>query len=149
MIELSREHCRQVLDAGRVAHVACVSRGQPYVTPLSYVMLGDDFVFRTLPGRRIDSLEVDPRVCVEVTLLFDDDGEWQSVVFWGDARTVNDPAAKSAVVTAFLRKYQTPPLGGAGPPSLAGYRTVAITPEHMTGRASGEGLTPRLRPGRL
>lgn len=150
MIDLTPEECGRVLDEGYVAHIGVVSRGRPYVTPMSYVMLDGDLYFRTGPGRRIDALRDDPSCCVEITILREDDG-WESVLFWGTARFVEEPGERSNVVAALLRKYHTEsPLGSPNPSLLPKeHPMVAITPEELTGRASGRGLGQQTRPGRL
>jgi len=39
MDELSIEHCLQVLEDGWVGHLAVISEGEPYVAPISYVVV--------------------------------------------------------------------------------------------------------------
>jgi nitroimidazol reductase NimA-like FMN-containing flavoprotein (pyridoxamine 5'-phosphate oxidase superfamily) len=150
MEDLTAEQCLKVLEEGTVAHLAVVSDGEPYVTPLSYVIIDGDLLFRTVPGRRIDALAADPHVCVEVTTT-KEDGGWESIVFWGEARFVEDDRIHADVVAALLAKYHTESaLGFSSPSVFPEERTlVAITPERMTGRASGEGFSAPTRPGRL
>lgn len=150
MIDLTTEDCERILNDGRIAHIACTAQGQPYVTPMSYVMIEGDLYFRTGTGRRVDALRASPRSCIEVTILREGDA-WESVVFWGDARFIEDPDTRSEVVAALLRKYHSETALGSSTPSIlpTEYPIVAITPESVTGRASGGGLTSKTRPGRL
>lgn len=150
VIDLSAEECQRILADGRVAHIAHTSDGQPYVTPMSYVMVDGDFYFRTGTGRRVDAIRANPRSCVDVTILREGEA-WESVVFWGDARFIDDPDERSRVVAALLRKYHTETAMGSPSPSMlpVEHPIVAITPESITGRASGGGLTTKTRPGRL
>lgn len=151
MTELAPEECWEVLRAGRVAHVAVVADDEPYVTPLSYVVLGGAFLFRSGPGRRASAIEAGGRVCVEVTHL-EEGGCWRSVLFWGAPGVVDDPARHAEVVAALLAKYpdETAP-GFSAPASFPEERRVVeIIPERMTGRSGrGDGTTPGTRPGRL
>ena len=150
MIDLTPEECARVLEEGYVAHIGLISDGVPYVTPMSYVVVGDDVCFRTGPGRRVDALRADPRCCVEVTILRESD-TWESVLFWGAARFIEEPGARADVVAAILRKYHTEsPLGSSSPAFLPKeHPIIAITPEDVTGRASGRELGKQTRPGRL
>ncbi len=150
VIELSAADCERILGEGRVAHIAHASDGQPYVTPMSYVMVEGDLYFRTGIGRRVDAIRANPRSCIEVTILRDGEA-WESVVFWGDARFIDDPDERSRVVAALLSKYHSETALGSPSPSMlpVEYPIVAITPESITGRASGGGLTTKTRPGRL
>ncbi len=150
VIELSAADCERILGEGQVAHIAHASDGQPYVTPMSYVMVEGDLYFRTGIGRRVDAIRADSRSCIEVTILRDGEA-WESVVFWGDARFIDDPDERSRVVAALLSKYHSETAVGSPSPSMlpVEYPIVAITPESITGRASGGGLKTKTRPGRL
>ena len=150
MIDLTADECERILAEGRVAHIACSSEGQPYVTPMSYVIVDGDFYFRTGTGRRDDAIRANPRCCIDVTILREGEA-WESVVFWGDARFIDDPEERSSVVAALLSKYHSDSAMGSPSPSTlpVEHPIVAITPESVTGRASGGGLTSKTRPGRL
>ena len=150
VIHLTPAECTEILANGRIAHIACESNGEPYVTPMSFVRIGEEFYFRTGEGRRVDALRSNPRVCIEVTILREGDA-WQSVVFWGNATFVDEPNERADVVAALLQKYHSETaLGMSTPAPLAGQLPiVAITPEDITGRASGGGFTAKTRPGRL
>ncbi|MDX1690034.1 MAG: pyridoxamine 5'-phosphate oxidase family protein, partial [Acidimicrobiia bacterium] len=102
------------------------------------------------PGRRHAALASDPRVCVLVTRK--DDAGWVSVILWGVARVVDDPARQAQVVEALLDKYHDEPLIGIARPGelrSEDHIVMAITPERMTGRSSGGGWSSATRPGRL
>ena len=62
MNDLTPEQCRTVLEEGMVAHPGVISDGEAYVSPMSYVLIGDDIVFRTLVGRPIEAIKEHPRV---------------------------------------------------------------------------------------
>jgi nitroimidazol reductase NimA-like FMN-containing flavoprotein (pyridoxamine 5'-phosphate oxidase superfamily) len=144
-MELSAEECWDILREGRVAHVAVVDRGEPYVTPVSYVVVDGRLAFRSAPGRRAEALERDPQVCVAVTEP--GDGGWRSVVLRGEARFVDDPHRHAEVVAALLAKYSSEIMPGftAPAPFPEERRVVTIAPVAVTGRADGAAL----RPGRL
>jgi nitroimidazol reductase NimA-like FMN-containing flavoprotein (pyridoxamine 5'-phosphate oxidase superfamily) len=148
--ELTPEACRQVVADTRVAYVSHIADDEPYVTPMSYVVHEGEFVFRTVRGRRLAALEADPRVCVAVSRETEGGG-WESVVFWGTARFVDDPSTEAAVISELLAKYHTESALGFSSPSVFPEEriVVAVTPERMSGRASGSGLSTETRPGRL
>ena len=151
MNELTPQECLALLDAGRVAHLGLVDDGEPYVTPLSYVIIDGDLYFRTGPGRRVDALQASPRVCIEVSHDDGDDG-WASIIFWGDARFIEDPPQRADVVSALLGKYHSDSLLGIPTPGALPAEerfVIAVTPEGMSGRSSGSGWSARTRPGRL
>ncbi len=152
MDELSREQAVAVLEAEAVAHVATAVGGEPYVTPISFVVLGDELMFRTTPGRRLDAVKQNPRVCVEASRV-DEAGNWESVLVFGDARILDDPNREADVVAALLAKYHEASEGlfsmGGGRPFDPQPVVVAVPLTEVSGRSSGGGLNPRTRPGRL
>ena len=152
MEELSRAEALELLESERVAHVATAAGGEPYVTPISFVIIGDELLFRTAPGRRLDAITANPRVCIEASRT-DEVGNWKSVLAFGDAYVADDPHREVDVVAALLEKY-----ADAAESLLASSPTrpfdpqpvlVAVPLTEVTGRTSGSGLNPRTRPGRL
>jgi nitroimidazol reductase NimA-like FMN-containing flavoprotein (pyridoxamine 5'-phosphate oxidase superfamily) len=150
MKELTTDACWQLMEEEQVAHVAQIDGDEPYVTPMSYVIHDGDFVFRTVAGRRVEALRRRPRVCVEISRSLPGAG-WESVVFWGDARFVDDPDTEASIVAALLAKYHSESALGFSSPAIFPEERflVAITPERLSGRTSGSGFSTETRPGRL
>ncbi len=151
MHELNRREAEALLAAGEVAHVALVSEGEPYVTPVSYVVVDGAVCFRTGPGRRLDAIAYGARVCVEVIRTGAGSGGWASVLAWGEAVIVTDEDVAADVAAQLLAKYRasissplafswTPP---GGPQAAA---TVQVKIDTLTGRASTAGFGPEMRP---
>lgn len=113
-------------------------------------MVEDDFFFRTVEGRRLEALRHNPASCVAVSHSTNDGG-WQSVVFWGDAEVVEDAPVEAAVIAALLRKYDSEAAFAFSTAEIIPRQrsVVRIRPVRLSGRSSGEGLTTRIRPGRL
>jgi nitroimidazol reductase NimA-like FMN-containing flavoprotein (pyridoxamine 5'-phosphate oxidase superfamily) len=149
MIELDEGHCRLILEEAPTAHLACVADGEPYVTPLSFVMIDGTCYLRTSEGRRLSALRQDPRVCVEVSRPTLGEG-WESVVFWGEARLVDDLDTRAAVVAALIHKYREPVFSASITTVLPQeHPVIAIVPQRLSGRAAGGGFETNTRPGRL
>ena len=149
MIDIDEARGQAILEQTPTAHVACIADGEPYVTPMSFVMVDDVFYMRTGNGRRVSALRADPRVCVEVSRPTVGEG-WESVVFWGEARFIDDIETRATVVAAFLHKYHGPTFRASItrvlPEELP---MIAISPERLSGRASGGGFETNTWPGRL
>lgn len=65
-----RSALEAVLDAGRVAHVAVVEAGQPFVLPMAYVRDGDRLLLHGSTGSRLmRALAQGVPTCVTVTML--------------------------------------------------------------------------------
>ena len=152
MDELTASEARALLASEKVAHIATAAGGEPYVTPISFVIQGDELVFRTVPGRRLDAISVNPRVCIEASTT-DEVGNWKSVLVFGDAYFVADADREAEAVAALLEKYSD---AAESLLSMAPARPfdpqpvlVAVPLADISGRSSGTGLNPRTRPGRL
>ena len=152
MDELTPAECRRILSAAPVGHMAVISDGEPYVSPISYVYMDDAIYVRTGPGRRVEAIRAHPRVCVEVSEFDDDTGHWESMIIWGDARVVEDNRAAQRVIMAILEKYSETmgsPLSTGGNAPLEPEVILEIPVEVGTGRSSGSYFSVRTRPGRL
>jgi nitroimidazol reductase NimA-like FMN-containing flavoprotein (pyridoxamine 5'-phosphate oxidase superfamily) len=153
MDTLSQDQCLSLLEEAHVAHIGVITDEGPYVTPISYVVLGNKLAFRTAPGRRTEALEVDPRVSVETSSYDAETGDWASVIIRGTAQVIrNDAAKEGVVVDALFEKYRnafsnllaSPP--GSEPVTRF---IVVIDVTEMSGRTSGGYVTAKTRPGRL
>ncbi len=154
MDELTREEALEVLESAPVGHLGMILGGDPYVTPMSYVVDGDHILFRTMPGQKLNALRENPRVCMEVSLYEDGSGEWVSVIVKGSAREVDDGATRNSTISMLFTKYEevmgSPLSRSPGPQPMEGLPSVvAVEIEEITGMSSGRGWTRRTRPGRL
>lgn len=153
MDTISREQAMDILRDAMVAHLGLVSEGEPYVTPMSFIVQDERILFRTQPGRKLRAIRENPRVCIEVSRFDDESGDWVSVIVLGTAAESKDRQTGELAVQMLLQKYSKAlgsPLnrGGLQPvPGLPHVIEVAI--EEVTGVSSGGGFTARTRPGRL
>lgn len=153
MDPLTIQEAFEVLEASPVAHLGVLVEGDPYVTPMSFVVDRNRILFRTLPGRKLDGLRSHPSVCVEVARYDDSTGDWVSVIVRGTAREVEDENVGATTVEMLRVKYNHAmgsPLGGGGIHPLVGLpHVIEVTIEEISGLSSGRGWSVRTRPGRL
>ncbi len=89
--------------------------GYPYITPLNYVYYQGKIYFHcALEGRKLDNLAADNRVCFEVSRLDKKvfrplpckcSTRYTSVLVFGTARLVADPARKLELLQALTETY--------------------------------------------
>jgi len=150
MEELGRDKALEILERGRIAHVGVVDDAGPYVSPISYALVRDRLVFVTLRGRRFRAIRADPRVSVEVAEA--DDTHWRSVVVNAVAEIVTGTPLHTDGLHALLTKYRDEGaslLGTSRSPGPDLTEVVAVPLDTVSGRASGGGTNPNIRPGRL
>lgn len=153
MNPLTREEAIELLATAPVAHIGVISEDLPYVTPMSFVVVGNVVAFRTIPGKRLAALRENPNVCIEAAKYDPASGEWASVIVRGTASALEDTPLRTEVVSELLSKYRDAigsPLGRGGLQPLTGLpHVVVVEIEEVTGMTSGSGFGHRTRPGRL
>lgn len=80
--ELTMKASIDFLAGKRLGHLACVKRGQPYITPC-YFAYHDQWIYGfSTAGQKIDWLRANPLACLEVDEITSFE-EWISVVVFG------------------------------------------------------------------
>jgi nitroimidazol reductase NimA-like FMN-containing flavoprotein (pyridoxamine 5'-phosphate oxidase superfamily) len=62
---IDRDECLSLLQAEEVGRLAVLDGGRPLIVPVNYVLDGEDVVFRTAPGTKLDQGPRSP-VCFEI-----------------------------------------------------------------------------------
>jgi nitroimidazol reductase NimA-like FMN-containing flavoprotein (pyridoxamine 5'-phosphate oxidase superfamily) len=106
-----RELVYAILDEGLICHVGFAVEGRPFVIPTGYARNGDQlYIHGSQASRMLRILTGGIDVCVTVTLLdglvlarsaFHHSMNYRSVVVFGRATTVDDPAEKLEALIAF------------------------------------------------
>ncbi|HLT96468.1 MAG TPA: pyridoxamine 5'-phosphate oxidase family protein [Acidimicrobiia bacterium] len=151
MNELTPTQCLALLSTARVGHLAVISEGDPYVAPISFVLIGEAIYVRTASGKRIEAMKANPRVCFEVSKMDDATGDWESVIVWSTAEFVDDDRTSQEVIAAFHDKYRDV-LGSPLNPGRVVPEDIYVVRfpiEISEGRSSGSYFSMRSRPGRL
>jgi uncharacterized protein len=153
MEPITDEEALEFLREEMVAHLGVVHDGEPYVTPMSFVVDGRRLLFRTKPGKRFEAIESNPNVCVEVSRFDEETGDWVSVLVRGKAAERTDEQTTSRAVELLLQKYSSvlgSPLGIGGLQPMASFpHVLEVSINEISGMSSGRGFSYRTRPGRL
>jgi nitroimidazol reductase NimA-like FMN-containing flavoprotein (pyridoxamine 5'-phosphate oxidase superfamily) len=112
-----RDTIEAILDEGFICHVGFVSDGKPVVIPTGYARVGDRLIIHgSQASRMLRTLGQGIDVCLTVTLLdglvlarsaFHHSMNYRSVVVFGRATLVDDPAEKVATLRA-LSEHMIP-----------------------------------------
>lgn len=148
MEPLTESEAFDFLAKADVAHIAVIDMGEPYVTPMTFVVEGRRILFRSGPGRRLDALRRHPAVTLEACYLDHSTGDWVSVIATGDAEELTDDLTSALTVGLLTHKYSqilgTPvALSGLQPlPEIA--HVIGIPIHRITGVTSRRGLLVRM-----
>lgn len=146
---LSQAECLAVLDRGTSGVLAVQGDGGwPYAVPLSYVYEDGRLWFHCArTGHKLDAIRREPRVsfCVvdqdqvvpqEYTTYF------RSVILFGRARVLEDPAEVRAALEKLARRYwpgDTPEhLAAVAEKELPAVTMVEVAVEHLSGKEAKE-----------
>ena len=109
-----RAQAYDILDAGWLAHVAFVQDGQPFAIPMLYARDGDVLLLHgSIASRLMRSLGAGVECCVTVTHFdglvlarshFHHSVNYRSVVAFGRAHAIEDPARKAEALSRFVER---------------------------------------------
>src|ERR1700682_2358211 len=107
----------RILDEGFICHVGFALNGRPFVIPTGYARVGDSLIIHgSQASRMLRTLGQGIDLCVTVTLIdglvlarsaFNHSMNYRSVVVFGRATVIEDPAAKVAALRA-LSEHMIP-----------------------------------------
>jgi len=148
----SEQQMKQVLEQAAVGRLALVTGTGPYVIPVNFLFLdGAIYIHCAQAGRKFEALKADGRACFEV----DEAGPqvlsargcgisqlYRSVLCFGNARFVEDPAEKRGILSRMIEKYvpSSYTVSPMNEENLANTALVKIAVETMTGKA--QSLSP-------
>ena len=128
-----------ILDAGFLCHVGYVIDGQPYVTPTAYWRTGERVYWHgSSASRMLRHLKGRPRVCFTVALMdglvlarsgFHSSVNYRSVMAFGAAEVIEDPAGKRAALEAMMERLvpgRWPALKPPSPQELKATTVVSL-----------------------
>lgn len=146
--ELSREVCEKILNEA-TSGVLAVSGddGYPYAVPLSYVYTGGKVYFHcATTGHKLDAIAANPKV--SFCVIQQDElvperftTHYRSVILFGTARVLTDPAEKMRTLEALADRYCPGDVAGrvrecAG--TFQHLHMVELTVDHMSGKEARE-----------
>ncbi|MFZ5517980.1 MAG: pyridoxamine 5'-phosphate oxidase family protein [Candidatus Zhuqueibacterota bacterium] len=113
---LPREKCLRLLKKAVYGRLAtCGSNSEPYITPMNFVLFNDCIYFHcAFEGNKLENLHHNPRVCFEISaagklyaapLAKNFTMRYWSVLVFGEAKQIDDPTLKLAVLNALMDKY--------------------------------------------
>ena len=103
---MNREASVALLARTRLARLACVHAGQPYIFPMSFAYDADCLYSFSTVGQKITWMRANPRVCVEVDELVSPQ-KWETVIVLGryeELRDTPESAAERTHASALLQR---------------------------------------------
>jgi nitroimidazol reductase NimA-like FMN-containing flavoprotein (pyridoxamine 5'-phosphate oxidase superfamily) len=131
-----RKTVYRILDEGLVCHIGFIADGRPVVIPTGYGRKDDTlYIHGSTASRMFRTLAAGAEVCVAVTLLdglvlarsaFHHSMNYRSVVIFGQASVIDDPAAKVEALRAFTEHVAPGRWPEIRPPSRKELQATAV-----------------------
>ena len=101
---LSEVEARRVISAGKIGHLGCIVKGEPYVVPVNYLLEDGSIYSHSLPGQKILALRTHPRVCLQVEQIHDD-FHWRSAIAFGSFEEIHDELERALALRKLLKRF--------------------------------------------
>jgi uncharacterized protein len=88
--EISTEECLDSVSRAAVGRLGCSLNDQPYVVPIYFAYEGEWLYVFSTPGKKIEWMRANPKVCVEIEEKVSD-SEWISVLVTGLYEEMAEP----------------------------------------------------------
>lgn len=127
---LGREECLRLLATATIGRLGMTSGALPVVLPVNFRLVGDDIVFRTGAGTKLDAATRNAVVAFEVDSFDPFSHEGWSVMVTGMAEEATDPRQRAVLERANIPRWA---LSGDG-------RYVCVATDMLSGRRILPGL---------
>jgi len=92
-----------ILREGSLGRLGCIADGGPYVVPVNYFFDGQDIYIHSLPGKKINALRANPRVCLQVDEITDA-YHWRSVIAYGTYEEISDEKIREELLVKLFNR---------------------------------------------
>ncbi len=104
--ELDEKTARKLLSEQKFGHLGCVTEtGEPYVVPVNYLYYDGEIYIHSLPGKKLDALRENAKICLQVEKI-EDCCQWQSVIVTGEFEEVKKTNVKIKIMQEFSKKFE-------------------------------------------
>jgi nitroimidazol reductase NimA-like FMN-containing flavoprotein (pyridoxamine 5'-phosphate oxidase superfamily) len=101
---LTATEALELIQAGKIGRLGCVDQDGPYVVPINYLLDDGEIYSHALPGKKIDAMRTDPRVCLQVDHIHDD-LHWSSAIAFGRFEEIRKPECRRVVLSKILSVF--------------------------------------------
>jgi len=103
--ELSRAQCLELMATMPVGRIGVSVRALPVILPVNFVLVGENIVFRTISGTKLDAATANAVVAFEVDSYAPDCKSGWSVLIRGVSSEITDPEELRALTDIPLRAW--------------------------------------------
>ena len=101
---LTEAEAIELIKAGKIGRLGCVDQEGPYVVPINYLLDDGEIYSHALPGKKINAMRAEPRVCLQVDHI-QDDLHWSSAIVFGRFEEIQNPQRRRVVISKLLTGF--------------------------------------------
>jgi nitroimidazol reductase NimA-like FMN-containing flavoprotein (pyridoxamine 5'-phosphate oxidase superfamily) len=101
---LTEAEAIELVKAGKIGRLGCVDQEGPYVVPINYLLDDGEIYSHALPGKKINAMRAEPRVCLQVDHI-QDDLHWSSAIVFGRFEEIRSPQRRRVVISKLLTGF--------------------------------------------
>lgn len=141
------DRIEKILKREKVCRLALANREMPYLVPLSYGYSDNTLYFHSAAeGKKIDILTTNPKVCFEVESNLELVSaplpckwgmKFETVIGYGTAEFILDPAAKIEALKIIINHYRATHADNIPPETLEKTTVFKVKIESVSGKKSG------------
>lgn len=104
--ELDEKTARKLLNQQKFGHLGCILEdGEPYVVPVNYLYRDEEIYIHSLPGKKLDALRENGKICLQVEKITDG-CRWQSVIVSGEFQEIKKVNEKIKFMQEFSKTFE-------------------------------------------
>jgi nitroimidazol reductase NimA-like FMN-containing flavoprotein (pyridoxamine 5'-phosphate oxidase superfamily) len=135
--ELTRAEIDQLIGRNFWGVLAMSLHDEPYAVQIIYGFDGQNFVFANANGRKLATLQENPRVSLVITEVEEYGKRWRSVVARGRVEFIQDLGPKLAAFDTLRKQIPITPQRVRDAAKLVTAQVARLVPSEITGRAAG------------
>lgn len=101
---LTDAKAKEIIDGGKIGRLGCIANEEPYVVPINYFARNGSIYSHSMPGKKIEAMTSNPRVCLQVDQL-DDEFHWRSAIAFGRFEIVQRPSDRQFVLNQLFSHF--------------------------------------------
>ncbi len=102
--KLNEKQSEELLKRQITGRLACHYRGETYIVPLNYVYKDGMIYAHSGPGKKIDMMRKNPKVCFEVEEI-ESIFQWQCAIAWGTFEEIIDADEKQQARQLLIHRF--------------------------------------------
>jgi nitroimidazol reductase NimA-like FMN-containing flavoprotein (pyridoxamine 5'-phosphate oxidase superfamily) len=106
MKELDHDAMEHFLGRQTIGHLGTVRNGRPHIIPVAFLYENQTVYFATEPGAKLEDLQSEGQACFEVDEYTPEIGEYRSVLGYGQAKVVEDPAERRRILRSLIGRFE-------------------------------------------